>query len=274
LTIELLASRNVLVKVNSVMIPGINDTHLIEVNKVVKSKGVFLHNIMPLISAAAHGTYYGLNGQRGPTASELKALQDKLSDGTKLMRHCRQWRADAVGLLGRAGGRTSPWSTWPETVAYDPGQREAYRATVAIDRGEHLAIRKAVNVTFSPRGEGRINRRFGHAQEFQIYEITAKGVTFIGQRKVDHYCEGGWGDAAALEDVIAALEGVSGVLCSKIGTGPKDALSAAGITATDDDAHEWIEAGISAWYAKNFSRESSPTPQQGHLETANPALQK
>ncbi|MEY4580920.1 MAG: hypothetical protein RL701_5623, partial [Pseudomonadota bacterium] len=90
LSIELLAARKILCKVNSVLIPGINDEHLVEVNRVVKQKGAFLHNIMPLISAPEHGTYFGLNGQRGPTPQELKALQDKLSGGAKLMKHCRQ----------------------------------------------------------------------------------------------------------------------------------------------------------------------------------------
>ncbi|MCP2871776.1 nitrogenase cofactor biosynthesis protein NifB, partial [Salmonella enterica subsp. enterica serovar Typhimurium] len=60
----------------------------------------FLHNIMPLISEAEHGTVFGLTGQRGPTAQELKAVQDACMGGANLMRHCRQCRADAVGLLG------------------------------------------------------------------------------------------------------------------------------------------------------------------------------
>ena len=98
--LELLTSAGILAKINSVMIPGINDQHLIEVNKAVKSRGAFLHNIMPLISEAEHGTYFGLNGQRGPTAQELKALQDACEGDMNMMRHCRQCRADAVGLLG------------------------------------------------------------------------------------------------------------------------------------------------------------------------------
>ena len=64
--LEMLTERGILCKVNSVMIPGINDRHLVEVNKAVKSRGAFLHNIMPLISAAKHGTVFGLTGQRGP----------------------------------------------------------------------------------------------------------------------------------------------------------------------------------------------------------------
>ncbi|WP_152970450.1 radical SAM protein, partial [Rhodobacter capsulatus] len=54
-----LVARGILVKVNSVLIPGINDAHLLEVNREVKRRGAFLHNIMPLISAPEHGTHFG-----------------------------------------------------------------------------------------------------------------------------------------------------------------------------------------------------------------------
>ncbi|MGB7440320.1 MAG: nitrogenase cofactor biosynthesis protein NifB [Coleofasciculaceae cyanobacterium] len=99
-SLELLAKADILCKVNSVMIPGINDQHLQEVNRVIRSKGAFIHNIMPLISAPEHGTFFGLNGQRGPTPEEIKNLQDSLEGNMQMMRHCRQCRADAVGLLG------------------------------------------------------------------------------------------------------------------------------------------------------------------------------
>jgi nitrogen fixation protein NifB len=107
LGLEMLTERGILCKVNSVMIPGVNDKHLVEVNRAVKSRGAFLHNIMPLISAPEHGTVFGLTGQRGPTAQELKALQDSCEGEMNMMRHCRQCRADAVGLLGedRSAGR-------------------------------------------------------------------------------------------------------------------------------------------------------------------------
>jgi nitrogen fixation protein NifB len=270
--LEMLTERKILCKVNSVMIPGVNDQHLVEVNKVVKQKGAFLHNIMPLISDPAHGTHYGLTGQRGPRAMELKALQDQLSDGTKLMRHCRQCRADAVGLLGEDRGQEFTMNQVPEQVDYDPTKRETYREIVAKERGEHVAQKQAVGaqlstlstgptaisvlVAVATKGGGRINQHFGHAKEFQVYEVSAKGVEFIGHRKLDQYCQGGWGEDAALDGMIAALEGVSVVLCSKIGDCPKDSLSAAGIVATDAYAHEWIEAGIGAWYAAAHSQAS------------------
>ena len=48
----LLVERGILVKVNSVLIPGVNDEHLKEVSRIVKAKGAFLHNVMPLIAEA------------------------------------------------------------------------------------------------------------------------------------------------------------------------------------------------------------------------------
>jgi nitrogen fixation protein NifB len=273
--LDMLKERSILVKVNSVMIPGVNDEHLVEVNRVVKEKGAFLHNIMPLISDAAHGTYYGLNGQRGPRAAELKALQDKLAHGTKLMRHCRQCRADAVGLLGEDRGQEFTMEQVAADVSYNPEKREVYRSIVAEERGEHVAARKAANAQFADlgveksvlvavatKGGGRINQHFGHAKEFQVYEITAaRGVEFTGHRKVEEYCQGGWGEDAALDGVIKALEGVDIVLCAKIGDCPKDSLKAAGIQASDEFAHDWIEAGITSWYQnRNAALASAATP--------------
>ncbi len=70
--LQMLCDRGVLVKVNSVMIPGVNDQHLKEVSRVVKAKGAFLHNVMPLIAEAEHGTFYGIMGQRGPTPTNCR----------------------------------------------------------------------------------------------------------------------------------------------------------------------------------------------------------
>ncbi|MEF2070875.1 nitrogenase cofactor biosynthesis protein NifB [Consotaella aegiceratis] len=264
-SLDLLVARDVLVKVNSVMIPGINDQHLLEVNKVVKEKGAFLHNIMPLISAPEHGTVFGLNGQRGPTAKELRALQDACGGGANLMRHCRQCRADAVGLLGEDRGQEFTMDQVPETVSYDPSKRDAYREWVASEREDRrAAAAEAVAETgetvaedTSPmlvavctKGGGRINQHFGHAKEFQIYEVDAKGVRFITHRRADNYCVGGVGEDDRLDVVIRTLEGVSAILCAKIGDCPRETLEAAGITAIADYAHDYIETSVSAFYRR------------------------
>ena len=119
----------------------------------------------------------------------------------------------------------------------------ADKAVAAADSDE------AVLVAIATKGGGRINQHFGHATEFQVYEVSPAGIEFIGHRKVEQYCEGGWGEDATLDGVIAALEGVKTVLCAKVGDCPKDSLAAAGIEASHEHAYDWIEAGIAAWYA-------------------------
>ena len=42
----MLTERGILVKVNSVLIPGVNDQHLKEVSKIVKEKGAFRNNFV------------------------------------------------------------------------------------------------------------------------------------------------------------------------------------------------------------------------------------
>jgi nitrogen fixation protein NifB len=262
LGLEMLTARGILTKINSVMIPGVNDEHLKVVNAEVKRRGAFLHNIMPLISDAAHGTHYGLTGQRGPTHAELKSLQDDCAGGANLMRHCRQCRADAVGLLGEDRGQEFTLDQLPAEISYDPSKREAYREVVARERGDHVAAKSAavaelkevadrpLLIAIATKGGGRINQHFGHAREFQVYEAGPSGVSFIGHRKVeDAYCQGGFGEDATLDSVIKSLSGVDAVLCSKIGDCPKKDLAAAGITVTDVYAFEYIEAAIAAFYA-------------------------
>ena len=67
--------RGAFVKVNAVVIPGVNDAHLPDVVRAVRSAGAFIVNLVPLISAPEHGTHFGRTGQRGPTPDELERVQ-------------------------------------------------------------------------------------------------------------------------------------------------------------------------------------------------------
>lgn len=261
--LEALTSAGILVKINSVMIPGINDEHLIEVNKAVRAKGAFLHNIMPLISDPAHGTEFGLSGQRGPAPAELKALQDKVEGGIKIMRHCRQCRADAVGLLGEDRGaefsKERIASIEPRDAAED---RAAYRAHVEAERLELEAKREAaasaaaalesakpVLMAVATKGGNRINEHFGHAREFQIYEVGPGGAKFVGHRRVENYCRGGEGETDVLTATVTALSDCVAVLVARIGERPSRTLREAGIEPVSAYAFEFIEEALPAHFA-------------------------
>ncbi len=260
--LEMLTERGILCKVNSVMIPGINDHHLVEVNRAVKSRGAFLHNIMPLISAPEHGTVFGLTGQRGPSARELKALQDSCEGEMNMMRHCRQCRADAVGLLGE--DRSAEFTTekvMEMEVNYDLDGRKAYQAKVEEERQATVAAKNSelaslagersdikIMIAVATKGGGRVNEHFGHAKEFQIYELSASGAKFVGHRRVDLYCQGGFGDEDSLETVIRAINDCTAVFVAKIGGCPKNDLLKAGIEPVEQYAHEFIEQSAIAYF--------------------------
>lgn len=268
LGLEMLTANGILCKVNSVMIPGINDWHLVDVNKAVKSRGAFLHNIMPLISAPEHGTVFGLNGQRGPSAQELKALQDACEGEMNMMRHCRQCRADAVGLLGEDRSAEFTNAKLEELeLAYDLEIRKEYQAKVELERQAKVIAREdervklagaeagiTMMIAVATKGGGRVNEHFGHAKEFQIYEMSARGAKFVGHRRVDLYCQGGFGEDQSLDTIIRAINDCHAVFVAKIGHCPKDTLAAAGIDPVEDYAHEFIEQSAIAYFARYLAR--------------------
>ncbi len=279
--LEMLTERGILVKVNSVMIPGVNDQHLEEVSKVVKAKGAFLHNVMPLIAEAEHGTFYGVMGQRGPTHDELQGLQDKCAGDMNMMRHCRQCRADAVGMLGEDRGDEFTMDK-VEAMDIDYQQamvkRAAYQAEIekkleqqTKTKGnfvtlESLAVRKQprpVLMAVATTGGGVINQHFGHAREFLIYEASPTDVRFIGHRKVELYCAGGdtCGDGeSVLARIIRTLDGCEAVLCSKIGYEPWEQLEASGIQPNGEHAMEPIEDAVAAVYAEMVEKGLAEKP--------------
>lgn len=257
--IQALREADILCKVNSVMIPGINDEHLVEVDDVIRSHGAFLHNIMPLISAPEHGTHFGLTGQRGPTPKELKALQDNCSGNMKMMRHCRQCRADAVGLLGEDRSQEFTKDKFMEMAPeYDLEQRqevhagiEKFKDELKVAKAKVKGAKKVANspkilVAVATKGGGLVNQHFGHAKEFQIFEVDANDAKFVGHRKIDHYCQSGYGEEATLEHIIKAIADCKAVLVSKIGNCPQEQLHQAGIQTVE--AYDVIEKVAREFY--------------------------
>lgn len=263
--LEALQAADILCKVNSVLIPGINDEHLPEVNKAIRARGAFIHNIMPLISAPEHGTYFGLNGQRGPNPKELKAVQDNCSGNMKLMRHCRQCRADAVGLLGEDRSQEFTKDKFMEMTAdYSLETRQAVHlgiehakavvaekkqaSTTTVPLVGHVSPKALVAV--ASKGGGLVNQHFGHAKEFLIYEVDATEIKFVSHRKVGDYCQGGYGEEAMLKGIIDSISDCAAVLAAKIGPCPEKKLKAAGLKVVE--AYDVIETVARQFYDEQF----------------------
>ncbi|AKB85768.1 Nitrogenase FeMo-cofactor synthesis FeS core scaffold and assembly protein NifB [Methanococcoides methylutens MM1] len=93
--IRLAVEAGMVVKINTVLIPTINRDHIVEVAKKVRELGVFIMNIMPLICQAKFAD------MEPPTNEERKEIQAICEPYVQQMRHCRQCRSDAYGLLGK-----------------------------------------------------------------------------------------------------------------------------------------------------------------------------
>jgi len=92
--IEEAVKRHMIVKINTVYIPGINDKHIPEIAKKVAEMGVYTFNVIPLIAQ------YKFANITPPTMEMKRKMQDECTKYVKQMRHCQRCRADAIGKLG------------------------------------------------------------------------------------------------------------------------------------------------------------------------------
>ena len=84
------------VKINSILLPGINDDgHIEKIAGTVKKLGVYIQNITPLIPS---GRFEHLEA---PSCNELRMTRFRCEQIINQFRLCRQCRADSVGIPGR-----------------------------------------------------------------------------------------------------------------------------------------------------------------------------
>ena len=94
-----LARAGIAVKVNTVVVPGVNDAHVEAVARRAAALGASLMNCIGLILVA--GTPLG--GLAAPGPQMMDAVRAAAGRHLPQMRHCARCRADAAGLLGDGG---------------------------------------------------------------------------------------------------------------------------------------------------------------------------
>lgn len=94
--IGLLKKHGILVKINTIVMSGINEDHVEEVARTVADLGADLLNVIPIhpVEGSAFETL------TEPAAPVMNLLRDQAVTYLPQMRHCTRCRADAVGLLG------------------------------------------------------------------------------------------------------------------------------------------------------------------------------
>lgn len=192
-----LVRRGIVVKVNTILVPGINDGHVEQVAERVAALGATLMNIIPL-----HPTHDTPLAQVAEPSPEAVGEARRLAGAhIRQMTHCRRCRADAVGLLHHDRSRELA-PLLRECAQKDDGA--GARPFVAVATREGMLV----------------NQHLGEATRLQIWGLgparSGKGGTTTG---------GGDGT-----DSTGSTGGDSGAVCGT--TCGKDATRA-GTDATD-----------------------------------------
>lgn len=205
--IRMCAELGMAVKVNIVMIPGINDGDIPALVKKVKALGAYMVNILPLIPI--QGTAF--SNLRAPTPAERKAMMDLCELDARMMRHCRQCRADAIGLLGEdrsqefvhLGGCGS--GCGPSPALHIDGDRS--KVAVAIDTYGKIC-------------------GFGSASSFRVYSLDTDGIHLLRDIPVDRTSPVS-GDEHKLHimRILESLSGCGRIIAREIGELPSRMLS-------------------------------------------------
>ena len=207
---------------------------------------------MPLISEPEHGTVFGLTGQRGPTAQELKALQDACEGDDEhdaplppVPRRCGGPAGRRPQRRVHASTRSRRWRSSTTSTA-----RKAYQAKVEAERDaqrrgqERRAGRRSADETqrrsrcwsrSPPRAAAGSTSISATPHEFQIYEVSTRGRQIRRPPPRRPVLPGRlWRGRRAANRSSARINDCHAVLVAKIGGCPKDELTAAGIEPVDD----------------------------------------
>lgn len=208
-----LTRAGIVCKVNTVMLKGINDAHIPRVVETVRDLGAELTNIMQLIPVK--GSVF----ENLPLVSnkELMDLRKSCEPTLRQMYHCKQCRADAVGLLGD-----------DRSIDYRPpaaAQPTQEVPATPVARGIRIAVASKTGAT--------VDQHFGQTDQFYIYESDGAAARYLETRSVSRYCHGmdncGSGKTGRMDGILAAVEDCKGVLALRIGQSPLEKLQQKGI---------------------------------------------
>ena len=192
-----------ILKINTILIPGVNDRHIDAIAAFVKSEGADLHNIIPM--CPVDGTMF--EEVEEPAPAMIHAARAAAGKYLPQMTHCQRCRADACGLL--AEGTTQEALRMIEKAANAPLNPDEERPYVAI------ATREGVLV----------NLHLGEAEEISIFGEKEGGFEMIESRKTP---PSGGGPERWLQLARSLLD-CRAILVSGIGPKPTAFLRQAGL---------------------------------------------
>ena len=221
-----LKARGITTKVNTIIMPGVNDDHIPEVAKKVSALGADIMNLMPLVPVK------GAVFQELPPPDTMTTARLRLQCGQLLpqMTHCARCRADAVGYVG-------------ENMTTD----------------QHDALKHYANATLNPAEDDQrpyvavatmegalVNQHLGEAARFLIYEPDTVLAGVFQVRETRSAPPAGGGDERWAE-LAGTLKDCRALLVNAAGPTPMKVLTQHGLKVLEMEG--LIDEGLRAVFA-------------------------
>ena len=221
-----LKARGIIVKVNTIIMPGINDDHIPDIAKKVSGLGADIMNLMPLVPVK------GAVFEDVPPPDTMTIARLRLQCGQLLpqMTHCARCRADAVGYVG-------------ESVTTEQIAALQHYANLSLNPAEDAARPYVAVATL----EGAlVNQHLGEADRLAIYEANAALPGTFRLVEIRRTPDEGGGEArwATLAD---SLKDCRAILVNAAGPTPQKALTVHGLKVIEMEG--LIEEGLKALFA-------------------------
>lgn len=221
--IQRLKAHGIIVKINSIFMPGINDHHFLDIARTISDLGADLMNVMSFIPVQ------GAAFENLPAPANLDVIRTRLQCENHLpqMTHCARCRADAVGLIH-------------ESIDNEDMARLNRFANAKVMSG-----RSRPYVAVASEEGALVNQHLGEAARVILFrqdESSPSGFKFHEVRRMPEpgSADGRWGDMADI------LHDCRAILVNAAGPKPKGILEQRGIEVLEMEG--LVEEGLRAVY--------------------------
>ena len=224
--IRTLKAHGIMVKVNSIILPGINGDHIEAVARRMAELGVDLFNAMPYYPNAGSD----FEDLPEPDKAAVEKIRSACAAHVRQMHHCTRCRADAVGLLGEA----------TDTALMDT-LNACQRLDVSKPRTAKVSPRPLVAVA-SMEGV-LVNQHLGEAEKLLVYAQKDGRIHMQESRPAPPK----GGGLLRWQALAETLSDCSTLLVSGVGANPQQVLGEAGIEVHEIEG--LIEEAVRAVFA-------------------------
>jgi len=219
--ISALKQKGIAVKVNTIILPGVNDDHIPEVAQRMAELNVDILNCVPHLpnkeAAFAHIPE--------PSGEMVRRVRERAAQFLPQMHHCTRCRADAAGLLGEVPDKE---------IATMLKSFEDMRITRSGDDRPYVAVASREGVL--------VNQHLGEACRLMVFENGDGAVRLVETRPAP----GPGGGMKRWEDLAGVIGDCRALLVSAAGDSPRQVLKEKDIEVLEVEG--LIEEAVKAVY--------------------------